>query len=937
MGPLLEQVLTALALWSLVISTREAAACIPGERDALVAFNASINDPHGRLSSWQGENCCDWSGIICRKETGHVVQLDLGGYALQGEISPSLAGLTNLVYLNLSQSDFGGASIPEFIGSFKLLRYLDLSSAHFGGPVPPRLGNLTRLQYLNLSDSLMITVNNFHWVSKLTSLRYLDLSWLYLATASDWLQALNMLPLLQELHLNDASLPATNLNCLPQVNFTTIKILDLKSNSNMNSSLPSWIWNLSSLSELDLSSCGLSGRIPDELGKLTSLRFLSLADNKLKGGIPGSASSFCNLVHIDLSGNLLSGNITEIVKGLLPCMNRLQILKLANNKLKGYLSGWLEQMASLRILDLSKNSLSGDVPASMGKLSNLTHLDISFNSFGGKLSEVHFVNLSRLDTLILSSNSFKIAMKEGWVPPFQLRELGMHACLVGPQFPTWLQSQSRIEMIDLGCAGISDVLPGWIWNFSSSVTSLNISTNNITGMLPASLEQLKMLTSLNLRYNRLEGSIPDLPTSVQLLDLSYNHLSGSLPHSFGGNELYYLLLSNNSLIGAIPEDLCNMVLMEVIDLSRNHLSGEVPNCWNKNSNLYIIDFSSNNFWGEIPSAIGSLDSLITLHLGKNNFSGTLPTSLQSSNRLVLLDLGENNLSGNIPKWIGDSLQALQFLNLRSNQFSGEIPTQLSQLNVLQCLDLSNNKLSGPVPHFLGNFTAMHHNPEWSITTPFIAFMVYGVGGAYFSVYTDTLQMTYKGYTFTFTRPEYLKGIDLSANQLTGEIPSELGFLTGLASLNLSRNCIGGSIPDELRRMTCLHSLDLSWNGLSGPIPQSLTSLEGLSHLNLSYNYLSGNIPLESQFATFVKDSYLGNANLCGPPVSRICLPNSSKHRHHKLPHHFDTMTYLYMLLGFASGFSIVLVILISSAAARKAYFEFTDDLLRSTSCKLQQR
>ncbi|GJN15572.1 hypothetical protein PR202_gb02495 [Eleusine coracana subsp. coracana] len=286
---------SAVALWCLIMNIREINACIVAERDALVAFNASINDHQGRLSSWQGENCCNWSGVRCRKKTGHVVQLDLGEYSLKGELNPSLASLTSLVYLNLSQNDFGGVSIPEFIGSFKMLRYLDLSHAGFGGTVPPQLRNLSRLGYLDLSSSgsHVITVDSFHWVSKLTSLSYLDLSWLYLAASSDWLQAVNMLPLLQVLHLNDASLPATNLNYLPRVNFTTLTQLDLK-NNNLNSSFPSWIWNLSVLSELDMSSCGLSGRIPDEIGKLTSLKFIGLADNKLEGVIPRSATRLCN-------------------------------------------------------------------------------------------------------------------------------------------------------------------------------------------------------------------------------------------------------------------------------------------------------------------------------------------------------------------------------------------------------------------------------------------------------------------------------------------------------------------------------------------------------------------------------------------------------------------------------------------------------------------
>lgn len=522
--------LMALALLCLTINFREIAACISTERDALVAFNTSIKDPDGRLHSWHGENCCSWSGVSCSKKTGHVIKLDLGEYTLNGQINPSLSGLTRLVYLNLSQSDFGGVPIPEFIGCFKMLRYLDLSHAGFGGTVPPQLGNLSRLSFLDLSSSgsHVITADDFQWVSKLTSLRYLDLSWLYLAASVDWLQAVNMLHLLEVLRLNDASLPATDLNSVSQINFTALKVIDLKNNE-LNSSLPDWIWNLSSLSDLDLSSCELSGRIPDELGKLAALQFIGLGNNKLNGAIPRSMSRLCNLVHIDLSRNILSGNLSEAARSMFPCMKKLQILNLADNKLTGQLSGWHEHMASLEVLDLSENSLSGVLPTSISRLSNLTYLDISFNKLIGELSELHFTNLSRLDALVLASNSFKVVVKHSWFPPFQLTKLGLHGCLVGPQFPTWLQSQTRIKMIDLGSAGIRGALPDWIWNFSSPMASLNVSMNNITGELPASLVRSKMLITLNIRHNQLEGYIPDMPNSVRVLDLSHNNLSGSLP------------------------------------------------------------------------------------------------------------------------------------------------------------------------------------------------------------------------------------------------------------------------------------------------------------------------------------------------------------------------------------------------------------------------
>jgi len=85
-------------------------------------------------------------------------------------------------------------------------------------------------------------------------------------------------------------------------------------------------------------------------------------------------------------------------------------------------------------------------------------------------------------------------------------------------------------------------------------------------------------------------------------------------------------------------------------------------------------------------------------------------------------------------------------------------------------------------------------------------------------------------------------LNLSSNQLTGSIPSEIGNLTNLISLNLSWNQLTGSIPSEIGNLTNLNWLDLGYNQLTGEIPSEIGNLTNLTYFKLSDNELSGEIP-----------------------------------------------------------------------------------------------
>ena len=65
---------------------------------------------------------------------------------------------------------------------------------------------------------------------------------------------------------------------------------------------------------------------------------------------------------------------------------------------------------------------------------------------------------------------------------------------------------------------------------------------------------------------------------------------------------------------------------------------------------------------------------------------------------------------------------------------------------------------------------------------------------------------------------------LTANQLTGSIPPEIGNMTNLEWLDLSNNQLTGSIPSKIGNLTNLTGLNLAYNQLTGEIPESICDL-----------------------------------------------------------------------------------------------------------------
>eukprot|EP00562_Extubocellulus_spinifer_P013816 CAMPEP_0178558590 /NCGR_PEP_ID=MMETSP0697-20121206/10490_1 /TAXON_ID=265572 /ORGANISM="Extubocellulus spinifer, Strain CCMP396" /LENGTH=2669 /DNA_ID=CAMNT_0020191701 /DNA_START=259 /DNA_END=8268 /DNA_ORIENTATION=- len=607
--------------------------------------------------------------------------------------------------------------------------------------------------------------------------------------------------------------------------------LDLSDN-NLEGSIPSDIFKLSSLTELDLQSNDITFSFAgiENAAKLSTLYLSQTGLDSIEGiGMARSLKVFHS------TNNKLSTIPYELYD-----VTSLEKLYLNYNNIGGRISGSIKKLYNLQELYLMHNQLTGQIPASIGGLNNIRVLGLTENNFDGTLP-VELEGLRTMEVLAIQREGGTEGQSAG-------------GSNVGTSFGSGKSGK--------GIAG-----PLLSFKDMPNLRELYLGSNSLTGTIP---------------YDFLDG-VEDKDSRQIIVDIVSNQLEGRVPSSLTQFDDLSIYLADNNFEG-LSDGLCNKADWFRGAIGSYGCDGIMcpPNSFAPHGRQSSSDTACTQcpsgtnapFYGSFECiddlAIDSLKERDVLKAIYNALRGpqwTLSTNWLSDDVSLCqwhgvecvsegtesvrgIRLPQNNLEGDVPSVIFE-LANIEEINLAGNEvvFSFEGIGQASSLQYLNVDNIGLKTLSGlenapqlKLLHLVGNdFGGIFPEAIYSLKNLEVLYLSQNdIGGRLHSSMA------------TLTNLVYLQCYECGLDQ---NIPTWLGGLPSLEYLRLDQNSLHGTIPVELEGLTRIQHIDLSDQisrggpGLTGNLPRFANLLD-MTELYLYKNNLSGDIPADFLFGEY---------------------------------------------------------------------------------------
>ncbi|KAM6555087.1 hypothetical protein CsatB_015849 [Cannabis sativa] len=501
--------------------------------------------------------------------------------------------------------------------------------------------------------------------------------------------------------------------------------------------------------------------------------------------------------------------------------------------LGGEIDSSLAELHHLKELYLSDMNISR-IPKFIGSFKELTNLDLSYNPISGIIPP-QLGNLTKLESLHLTSTSQMTIDNPEWLPHLtSLENLYISNCRL-LKVPDHTSSSSishsnysftSLQHLEISQSFIHPATITWLLNSTINLEFLNLHDNNLSGTI----------------LHDLLGNISSsTKNSLEILDLSSNQLGGLILDDFENSfpSLTDLYLDNNQLEGHFPNRLKRFPNLERLDISHNQFVGLLPDL-SSMPNLTSFKASNNRFSGASKYPITPSFKLATINLASCKLGPEFPNWLQTQTELIYLDISNSSISGPLPNWFPNITSNLKYLNISHNLLNNNLTKfPLSQEGDV-IVDLSSNQFQGSIPpSLLVNATRLYlsNNKFTDFSSSLCGANEWDKSTALIDISNNNL---FGNIPDCWENFKQLGVLNLGYNKLSGKIPSFIN-VTSIKTLQLRHNNFSGNFPSSLKYCTSLEVLDLGRNTLKGPIPSWIgEKLNNLVFLSLKSNKFYGN-------------------------------------------------------------------------------------------------